>query len=152
MVKKLCWRVGFGTRGFMFIFSTLSWGSDLTDAAQKADAYWGERYTSCTHPRFGDVWYMNSEESAIVAGLIGGINFQTIELTAIDLANGVEFKALSSIRYSLSRLWTSSSGWEDWHRFVDSNPITLVKRNEAWAITGGFKRFPKKPQCAEIPK
>ena len=157
-MKHLSWPLGILASSAIFLFSTLSWGSDLTDAAQKADTYWSERYTSCVHPRFGEVWYNIivppvSDELIIYAQLGVVAHFNTEELSPTDRLNGVEFSATSFIQPRATRLWRSSIGWAEWTSipYLDKTSIRLLKRNGVWSVTGLEKPI-KKPLCSEIPK
>jgi hypothetical protein len=153
-------RAGFRATCSLLLFSTLGWGSDLTEAAQKVDAYWAERFTSCVHARFGELWYVPISDdpggNRIYARLGASAHFRTEELTEIDRVNGVEFKAVSYLLSRAGRSWAPSSGWTDWQPSSESTEVTrifLVKRNGVWSITGSYqKHHEQKIQCAQVPQ
>ena len=143
------------TLTILLLVPVVSLGSDLTEAAQKADEYWRERYTPCVHPKLGEVWYGLPDGPTTILTVLGAkAHFRTEDLSEVETLNGVQYKATISLHSKAFRLWKPADGWLDWNGSIDDmRGILLIKRNGTWSTVGGPKEKPdRKLQCSQVPQ
>jgi len=85
------------------------------------------------------------------------IRFQTEDLSQVEILNGYEFEATTSLEQGAFRWWISGQKtWRDWQVGEVASPVIIVKKNGVWSIqaTQGRILFDLKAisTCSEVPR
>jgi hypothetical protein len=114
--------------------------ADLIEATNRVASYWRGIFRACSDAHFPHgVLY-----AEVIAGPMKGsafqiadptFHFQTDHIERIDLLNGLEFTAKSTLQAAAARSFDRNTGWAAWKKAAEFI-VYVRKQNGRWVVQG----------------